>query len=117
MPRLATNWTVSDDGLTYTLQLAEGVKFHDGGDLTVEDVIWTFERLRSNLTADLYANVASVTASEASACVHPGDGQPDFLYNLTDNRRDPQGGSGGMGTNSTAPGRLCFGNTWPTARC
>jgi len=87
VPRLATNWTVSDDGLTYTLQLAEGVKFHDGSDLTVEDVIWTFERLRSDgPTADLYANVASVTAGEGLSVVFTlATTNPDFLYNLTDN--------------------------------
>ena len=86
-PRLATGWTVSDDGLSYTLQLAEGVKFHDGSDLTVDDVIWTFERLRSDgPTADLYANVESVAAGEGNSVVFTlKTTNPDFLYNLTDN--------------------------------
>ncbi len=29
-PNLASDWTVSEDGLTYTLTIRDGVKFHDG---------------------------------------------------------------------------------------
>ena len=36
---------VSEDGLTYTITLKEGVKFSDGTDLTTEDVKYTFERM------------------------------------------------------------------------
>jgi len=44
VPNLATEWTVSDDGLTYTFNIRQGVKFHEGGDLTPEDVAYTFQR-------------------------------------------------------------------------
>ncbi len=45
IPWLAKEWEVSDDGLTYTFKLREGVKFHDGTDLTASDVKYTFDRI------------------------------------------------------------------------
>ncbi|MEX2534761.1 MAG: ABC transporter substrate-binding protein [Trueperaceae bacterium] len=45
-PLLATDWTVSDDGLTYTFNIREGVKFHDGSDLTAADVKYSYDYLR-----------------------------------------------------------------------
>ncbi|SEJ68361.1 peptide/nickel transport system substrate-binding protein [Bhargavaea ginsengi] len=43
-PGLAKEWEASEDGLTYTLQLEEGVKFHDGTDFNAEAVVKNFER-------------------------------------------------------------------------
>lgn len=46
IPDLATSWEVSDDGLTYTFHLREGVQWHRGnGEVTSEDVKWTYERM------------------------------------------------------------------------
>ena len=44
-PGLAT-LEISEDGLTYTLTLQEGVTFHDGDPLTAADVVWTLEQQR-----------------------------------------------------------------------
>lgn len=44
VPMLATEWTVSDDKLTYTFKLREGVKFHDGTDFNAEAVKFNLER-------------------------------------------------------------------------
>jgi peptide/nickel transport system substrate-binding protein len=45
VPVLATKMPeISDDGRTYTFTLREGIKFHEGGDLTPEDVAYTFWR-------------------------------------------------------------------------
>lgn len=47
-PALATRWTVSRDGLTWTFVLRDGVRFHDGTPLTAADVVASFDRhLRS----------------------------------------------------------------------
>ncbi|KGX88141.1 ABC transporter substrate-binding protein [Pontibacillus litoralis] len=43
-PGLAKEWEVSEDGLTYTFMLEEGVKFHDGTDFNAEAVVFNFER-------------------------------------------------------------------------
>src|SRR5918992_2162335 len=42
---LAKSWTTSDDHLTYTFALHEGVKFHDGSDLTSADVKASLEKI------------------------------------------------------------------------
>jgi peptide/nickel transport system substrate-binding protein len=43
-PGLATDWEISDDGLTYTFTLRDGVKFQDGSDFDSEDVKYSLER-------------------------------------------------------------------------
>lgn len=43
IPWLATEWQVSDDQLTWTFTLRDGVKWHDGQPLTVEDVIFSYQ--------------------------------------------------------------------------
>jgi peptide/nickel transport system substrate-binding protein len=45
LPELATDWSVSDDGLTWTFHLRKGVKFHSGKDFTSADVVYTFKRM------------------------------------------------------------------------
>ena len=40
---MASDSTVSEDGLTYTFPLREGVLFHNGEEVTTDDVIYSFE--------------------------------------------------------------------------
>jgi ABC-type transport system substrate-binding protein len=44
-PDLAEKWDISEDGLTYTFYLKQGIKFHTGQEVTANDVKFTFERL------------------------------------------------------------------------
>ena len=45
-PALATDWTMSDDKLTITLNLREGVSFHDGSSLDADTVVWNIDGAR-----------------------------------------------------------------------
>lgn len=44
IPRLATKWEILDGGKVYKFYIRKGVKFHEGGELTPEDVEYSFER-------------------------------------------------------------------------
>lgn len=44
-PHLATSWSVSDDGLTWTFELREGVTFHDGEPFNAEAAVFNFQRI------------------------------------------------------------------------
>jgi peptide/nickel transport system substrate-binding protein len=44
IPQLASAWTISEDGKTYTFDVRKGVKFHTGNEMTVNDVAFSFWR-------------------------------------------------------------------------
>src|SRR4029077_13646289 len=45
IPDLAHSWEIAPDGQTYTFHLRQGVQFHDGAQLTSEDVKATYDRI------------------------------------------------------------------------
>jgi peptide/nickel transport system substrate-binding protein len=45
IPDLAHSWEIAKDGKTYTFHLRQGVQFHDGAELTSDDVKATFDRI------------------------------------------------------------------------
>lgn len=45
VPELADQWSVSPDGLSYTFRIRKDVRFHDETPLTVEDIVFSLERL------------------------------------------------------------------------
>ena len=40
-PWLAESWEMGEDGQSVTLKLREGVKFHNGREMTADDVVWS----------------------------------------------------------------------------
>lgn len=53
-PGLAKEWEVSEDGLTYTFHLQEGVKFHDGTDFNADAVVKNVERWKGGAEEKFY---------------------------------------------------------------
>jgi len=64
VPALAHSWDISDDGLSYTFHLREGVTFHDGSTFDAEDVKFSLDRARgddsTNAQKALFADIASI---------------------------------------------------------
>jgi peptide/nickel transport system substrate-binding protein len=44
-PHVAESWRVTDGGKTYTFQIRKGIKFHDGKELTADDVVFSLQRM------------------------------------------------------------------------
>ena len=57
---LAKTWDVSDDGLTYTFHLRDGIKFHDGTDFNAEAVVKNFQRWAQSKDEAKFAYYASM---------------------------------------------------------
>lgn len=57
VPGLAEKWDVSADGKTFTFHLRQGVKFHDGAELTADDVVYTFDRMLNPKTKALGTDI------------------------------------------------------------
>lgn len=64
VPRLATSWTVSDEGKTVTFKLRQGVKFHDGTPFDAAAVKANIERAKTLKTSRRKSEVKSVASVE-----------------------------------------------------
>ncbi|CAH1693635.1 ABC transporter substrate-binding protein [Hyphomicrobiales bacterium] len=72
IPRLATAWKVSDDGLNIEFKLRDGVTWHDGKPFTSEDVQFTFMEILKKLHPrgkGTFANLQSVETPDAHTAV------------------------------------------------
>ena len=65
-PVLATDWTISDDGLTYTFNLVQGVKFSNGEDVEPSDWVWSFYRARDYETSNYRYIAEAIDTVEAT---------------------------------------------------
>jgi len=81
-PAVAESWTLSPDGLTYTFRLRRGVRFHNGREVTAQDVVYS---LRRALTPGTHSSKATFLAmlkgaadfSAGRATDLPGVASPD----------------------------------------
>lgn len=72
-PGLAESWTVSDDGLTYTFSLRQGVKFHDGTAMDSADVVFSLKRAiaedSTNAQKALFEPISEITAPDPATVI------------------------------------------------
>ncbi len=82
-PTLATEYEVSDDAITYTFTLREGVVFHDGEPFTADDVVYTYQWYMNPDNAALmladFRSVESVEAEDEHTVVVTM-GEPDIAF-------------------------------------
>jgi peptide/nickel transport system substrate-binding protein len=85
--RLAADYEVSSDGLTYTFTLNDGITFHNGTALTSADVVASYEAVRTDATVQgnaEFADVASITAPDAATVqIVLNKPNQNFLFSLT----------------------------------
>lgn len=87
IPALATEWNISPDGRIYTFILREGVKFHNGREMTAEDVVYCLTRLAdpeiSPKSRD-YTDVESIVAEGDKVIITLTKSNAVFLALLTE---------------------------------
>ncbi len=86
-PALAESWEVSDDGLTWTFTLREGVTFHDGSTFEAADVVYSYERIMDEEVAAnnayRFASVDSITAvDDQTVEIALNRATPNLLVNI-----------------------------------
>jgi peptide/nickel transport system substrate-binding protein len=70
VPALAESWEISDDGLTYTFDLRDGVTWHDGTPLTANDVVYSYGRIRDSASNGWrFGTLTDVTAPDDDTVV------------------------------------------------
>lgn len=71
-PALASEYSISDDALTYTFKLRNGVKFHNGKEVTADDVIFSLKRVAGMLdekdikVISAFSVIKDITAQDGS---------------------------------------------------
>ena len=64
IPGIATKWEISSDGRTTTYTIRKGVKFHDGTELTGEDVLWSLRHFMGPQAKDYGKGPVGITYSK-----------------------------------------------------
>lgn len=86
VPTLATEYDVSDDGLTYTFTVREGVTFHNGEPLTPQDVVSSLTTARDNpafVDSGRLAGITSITAEGQNVVLTLAAPDSTLLWTLT----------------------------------
>ncbi len=87
MNALASDYTISEDGLVYTFTLREGVKFHNGNTVTAQDVKYSLDRASGLLDGTPLISSLSVLTSvdildEKTVQVTVGSANTELIYSF-----------------------------------
>ena len=84
VPGQAESWTTSEDGLTWTFTMRDGLKWSDGTDLNAKDFEYSFKRMADPDTAAPYAEtcLGMIDGFEEAAGFPDADGNPTVEPNL-----------------------------------
>ncbi len=84
VPGQAESWTTSEDGLTWTFTMRDGLKWSDGTDLNAKDFEYSFKRMADPATAAPYAEtcLGMIEGFEEAAGFPDADGNPTVEPNL-----------------------------------
>jgi peptide/nickel transport system substrate-binding protein len=83
-PALAESWQISDDNLTWTFRLRQGVTFHNGRTLVAADVVYSYERIiAEGANGWRFGAVESVTApDDATVVITLSQPSPNLLVSI-----------------------------------
>ena len=85
---IASDYTISEDGLVYTFTLRDGVKFHNGNEVTAEDVKYSLDRVSGLLDGTPLVSTLSVITDvaildEKTVQVTVDSPNPELIYSFT----------------------------------
>jgi peptide/nickel transport system substrate-binding protein len=69
-PGLAESWDASDDQTVWTFRLRSGVRFHDGTPLTIDDVLWTYNKILGDPKSPVRAYLTRISKMERLDDLH-----------------------------------------------
>ncbi len=83
-PAVAGDYTVSDDATVYTFTLREGITFHNGESVTVEDIKYSLERYAEHNSGSAFDVIEDISCPDDETVVLTlSSGDSEFIYNLT----------------------------------
>ena len=87
IPAVASDVAVSDDGLEYTFTLREGIKFHNGNPVTMDDVIWSIQRnadaSEGEALVPALTSISEITSEDNKLHITLSEPNNEFLSYLT----------------------------------
>jgi len=119
VPGLASKWTMSPDGMTYEFEIRKRVKFHNGDEVTAEDVVFSVERSKRlsqpATRATIEATIDSMKAKDGSVVFRLKQPSWQFLsavgggtYSVIPKKYTEQVGDGGFTKAPVGSGPFTF---------